>query len=56
MNCNHEFIGMSTGVVCKRCQMKKNCAFFPAGMSVFCIDFLELQKIEAMMTPKGEYL
>lgn len=22
MNCNHEFIGMATGVVCKRCQMR----------------------------------
>ena len=25
MSCNHEFIGMSTGVVCKPCQMKNLC-------------------------------
>ena len=56
MTCNHEFIGMSTGVVRKRCQIKKSARSSPLGWALFCINPLELQKIEAMMTPKGEYL
>ena len=31
MHYNHEFIGMSTGVVCKRCQMKKTVRSSPLG-------------------------
>lgn len=31
MHCNHEFMGMSTGVVCKRCQMKKSVRSSPLG-------------------------
>lgn len=34
MNCNHEFIGMSTGVVCKRCQMRMTADEFRAYLAV----------------------
>ena len=30
MDCKHEFIGMSTGVVCKRCQMRMTAEEFRA--------------------------
>lgn len=33
MNCNHEFIGMSTGVVCKRCQMRMTAEEFRAYLA-----------------------
>ena len=33
MNCNHEFIGMSTGVVCKRCQMRMTADEFRAYLA-----------------------
>lgn len=33
MNCNHEFIGMSTGVVCKRCQLRMTAEEFRAYLA-----------------------
>ena len=33
MDCNHEFIGMSTGVVCKRCQMRMTAEEFRAYLA-----------------------
>ena len=33
MSCNHEFIGMSTGVVCKRCQMRMTADEFRAYLA-----------------------
>ena len=33
MNCNHEFIGMATGVVCKRCQMRMTAEEFRAYLA-----------------------
>lgn len=33
MNCNHEFIGMSTGVVCKRCQLRMTADEFRAYLA-----------------------
>lgn len=33
MSCNHEFIGMSTGVVCKRCQLRMTADEFRAYLA-----------------------